>query len=134
MRLFRTLPNLCVCRSFGRLRQFLVLRQGHESPQLDQYGLHRELSLPLSEARQLCGVDLAVRLVNAGYVDFRDESYFWRLVGIVITAVNLEGVYAILMDALEPLGLDLGIFGQASRRGQGDLRGEGREWCRSSWS
>jgi hypothetical protein len=47
------------------------------------------------------GTDLSIPWINTREVDFTDELYFWWLIGIFITAVHLQGVNSILMNALK---------------------------------
>lgn len=58
-------------------------------------------ALPLVEAWQMAGVDLAVGGVDARHVDSADELDRGRDVGVLRAAVHLEGVDAVLVDALE---------------------------------
>ena len=44
---------------------------------------------------------LAGPLVYARQINFADERHLWWYVGVIWSAVDLEGVYAILMDALD---------------------------------
>ncbi len=45
--------------------------------------------------------DLSIPWINTREVDFANELYFWWFIGILITAVHLQGVDSVLMDTLE---------------------------------
>jgi hypothetical protein len=45
--------------------------------------------------------DLSIPWINTREVDLADELYFWWLIGILITAVHLQGVNSILMNTLK---------------------------------
>lgn len=94
------MASLAVRRTFRRLRELLVVRQGHVPSQLDQDRFHIEIAFPLLQARQLGRVNLASPLIDARYVDFGHKGHDGRLVGVAVAAVDLEGVYAVLVDAL----------------------------------
>lgn len=67
---------------------------------LNQNRLHGVVALPLSQARQLGRVDLAVPWVDAGQVDLGDELDLWWLVWVLVAAVHLQGVDSVLVDGL----------------------------------
>lgn len=69
----------------------------HVSPELDQHSLHSHISVPVCETGELGRVDDAL-VVYAGQVDFGDESYDRRLVGVGIAAVHFDGVDAVFVD------------------------------------
>jgi hypothetical protein len=88
-------------------------------PQFNQDSLHGVVTLPLSETGKLGWVDLTKdsfsncsipwstfkphlsgALVDTGNVDSRDELNSGRIIGIVGAAVNVDTVYAVLMNAL----------------------------------
>jgi hypothetical protein len=55
------LRNVCFTlevRPLRRLRQLLVRRRGHVSPDLDQDGLHGEIALPGAEGREFGEINL----------------------------------------------------------------------------
>lgn len=77
-----------------------MLGQSHVSPQLNQDSLHGVVTLPLSETGKFGWVDLSGALVDTGNVDSRDELNGGRIIGVVGAAVNVDTVYAVLMDAV----------------------------------
>jgi len=46
--------------------------------------------------------DLSISWIHTRKVNLANELYFWWLVGILVTAVHLQGVDSILMDTLKP--------------------------------
>lgn len=111
--------GLLVYGAFGRLGDLLVGRSSHVSgtlsvmplgdcqglcadapSELDQDGLHSIVSLPAGKAGQLLGVDDAITRVHARQIDLANELYRGRLIGVVGTAMHLEGVDSVLVDAL----------------------------------
>ena len=69
-------------------------------PQLNQDRLHCVLALPGRQAGQLLGVDDAVVRVDARDVDHADKFDRGWLVRVFGTAVHLDRVDAVLVDAL----------------------------------
>lgn len=111
--------------------------------ELDEYGLHGELALPLSQTWQLCRVDLAlsacavdaaaaqlylsVLRVDAGQVDLGRELNLRRRVGVVWAAVDRDAVDAVLVDTLCTSSIRNMAHGGHQR-----IHGVGRGWCHSS--
>jgi len=87
-------------RTLRRLRELLVLRERHVPPQFNQDGLHGKISLPLNQARQLRRIDLAGHRVDAWEIDSREKGNIWRDIGVIVTTVDLEAVYAVLVGAV----------------------------------
>ena len=111
--------EVCALR---RLRQLLILRSSHVPPDLDEHGLHREFALPGTYAWELAEVDLeagstslgldwydratacpsylSCPRIHTGQIDLTHERHLRRDVRVVRSAVDFEGVYAVLVYAL----------------------------------
>jgi len=94
------IEELGVGGALRRLREFLVGGVGHISSKLNQNRLHSIIPTPVCEARQLGRIDYAVSWVDAGKVDFIDELDGGWLIGVLISAMHLEGVDSVLMNAV----------------------------------
>jgi len=69
-------------------------------PKLNQNRLHRIISLPVGQARELFGVDRAISLVNTRQVDLADELNGRGHIWILGAAMHFYRVDAILVYAL----------------------------------
>lgn len=97
------------------------MRLKHRDPlpsNFEQDGFHSVITLPLGETRQLDRVDLtksvkyfladsstvkaylSVPLVDTWKIDPRDKLNRGRVIGVIGTAVDVDAVYPVLMDAL----------------------------------
>jgi len=96
---------------------------------LNQNRLHSIIATPVCEARKLGRIDYAVSWVDAGKVDFIDELDGGWLIGVLISAMHLEGVDSVLMNAL-PDGL-ISVC-ECLQAKLVNVRGEDQELCHSS--
>lgn len=71
-------------------------------------------------------------LVDAWYVDTRNELDSWGVIRIVRPAMDLDTVYPVLMDALVSVG-QLACRSD-NRKETENEHGVGQEWCRSNCS
>jgi len=92
--------SLFVDGAFWRLRKLLIGGVGHISSKLDQDCLHCVVSGPVGKAGQLGRIDRSISRVDAGEVDFSNELDKGWLVRVLITAVHLEAVDSVLVDAV----------------------------------
>jgi len=69
-------------------------------PESDQDLLHGVVSAPLGDASELGEIDTSV-LVDAGQVDLGGEFNEGGLIRVTGAAVNLQVVYAVLVNTLE---------------------------------
>ena len=69
-------------------------------PKLDQNRLHCVVPAPVGKARKLGWVHHAISGVDTREVDLVDELDSGWLVGVLITAVHLEGVDSVLVNTL----------------------------------
>ena len=100
----------------------------HAPANLDEDGLDAAGAGPVGEDGELRGIDLAVRLVDEGEVDARDELDEGGLLGVGRAADDPEAVDAVLVHRLRA------THAQAERSrsaagawgGRGDVRGLGQ--------
>jgi hypothetical protein len=68
--------------------------------QLNQNSFHSILSAPVRKTRELMWVNLAISRIYTRKVDLVDKLEGRRLIGIMITAVHLEGINSVFVNAL----------------------------------
>jgi len=92
--------DLGVGGALCRLGKLLMILTSHVSSELNQDSLHCHFSLPVPKARQLGWVNHAISWVDTRKVDLGDELDSGWFVGVLITAVHLERIDPILVDAV----------------------------------
>ena len=103
---------------------------GHAPADLDEDGLDAAGAGPVCEDGELGGIDFAVRLVDEGEVDARDELDEGGLLGVGRAADDPEAVDAVLVHRLRATHAHR-PSDRGQRRGRGggrgrDVRGRGR--------
>ena len=96
---------------------------------LNQNRLHSIIPAPVGKARKLGRIDHAISWVDTRQVDLVDELDGRWLVGVLITAVHLQGIDSVLVNALPK---NLVSYCKCLETRLVNVRGEDQGLCRSS--
>jgi hypothetical protein len=82
------------------LTQPTVLIVAHFRSERGQYLLDTHVTVPASHGRDLVGVDIASFRIDAGHIDLRGETNFWRDSWIPLGTTNSEFIEATVVLSL----------------------------------